>query len=98
MLRGATTPSSARILGELLDYRTQYGNLFREAISRGRAEGVFSFDDLGIANQLMFMTLNSPIFWYSPRPGETEARSRPDRASRSWSARCAAWAERRSTA
>ena len=72
MLRGSTTPHQREILGQLLDYRTQYGNLFREAISRGRAEGVFSFEDLGIANQLSLMTLNSPIFWYSQRPGETE--------------------------
>ena len=40
---------------------------------QGRDEGVFRFDDLSITNQLMFMTLNSPIFWYSPRVGETRA-------------------------
>jgi hypothetical protein len=31
------------------------------------------FADAGIANQVMFMALNSPLFWYTPRPGETAA-------------------------
>lgn len=72
-LRGATTPSQRAELDDLLRYRNTYGDIFREVIARGRSEGVFAFDDLGIANQLMFMALNSPIFWYTKRPGETEA-------------------------
>ncbi len=70
-LRGATTPEQRSILTELIDYRTAYGNIFRAVLLQGREEGAFHFDNLSIANQLMFMTLNSPIFWYSPRPGET---------------------------
>jgi hypothetical protein len=31
-----------------------------------------AFENLGITNQLVFITLNSPIFWYSPRAGETD--------------------------
>ncbi len=72
-LAGATTPEQRTVFAELLDYRTRYGNLFRSTLLQGRDEGVFSFDDLSITNQLMFMTLNSPIFWYSPRTGETRA-------------------------
>ena len=54
-------------------YRNNYGDIFRQVIAQGRSEGIFAFEDLGIANQLMFMALNSPIFWYTRRPGETDA-------------------------
>lgn len=72
-LAGATTPEQRNVFSELLDYRMRYGALFRDTLLQGRDEGDFAFDDLSITNQLMFMTLNSPIFWYSPRTGETRA-------------------------
>ena len=72
-LRGATTPEQRSVFNELIEYRHNYGMLFRNTLLQGRDEGVFRFDDLSITNQLMFMTLNSPIFWYSPRVGETRA-------------------------
>jgi len=72
-LRGATTPEQRNAFGELLEYRHNYGILFRQTLLQGREEGVFHFEDLSVTNQLMFMTLNSPIFWYSPRVGETRA-------------------------
>lgn len=72
-LRGATTPEQRTVFTELLQYRSDYGNIFREIIREGREEGDFSFGNLSIANQLMFTTLNSPIFWYTPRVGETRA-------------------------
>lgn len=72
-LRGAMTPAQRDVFKELIDYRSGYGDIFRATIALGREEGAFSFEDLSIANQLMFMTLNSPIFWYTPRVGETRA-------------------------
>ena len=72
-LRGATTPEQRSVFEELLNYRTEYGQIFREAVVQGRQEGDFQFEDLSITNQLMFVTLNSPIFWYAPRAGETRA-------------------------
>lgn len=72
-LRGATTPEQRNVFAELIKYRTEYGNLFREAIVQARDDGDFDFGDLSIANQLMFTTLNSPIFWYAPRVGETRS-------------------------
>lgn len=71
-LRGATTPEQRVVLNELVETRSRYSKLFRKTLLQGREEGVFKFDDLSVTNQLMFMTLNSPIFWYSPREGETE--------------------------
>lgn len=72
-LRGATTPEQREVFNELVEYRSAYGRLFRDTLLKGRDEGVFRFDNVSIANQLMFMSLNSPIFWYSPRVGETAA-------------------------
>ena len=72
-LRGATTPEQRSVFNELIAYRERYGAQFRETLLKGREEGVFGFDNASIASQLMFMTLNSPIFWYSPRTGETRA-------------------------
>jgi AcrR family transcriptional regulator len=70
-LRGSTTPEQRDVLGKLQEHRTQYGSIFRETIAKARDEGTMRFENLSIANQLMFMTLNSPIFWYTPRSGET---------------------------
>lgn len=72
-LRGATTPAQREVFNELIRMRTDYGNEFRAVMLEAREEGDMRFTDLSITNQLMFMTLNSPIFWYSPRPGETRA-------------------------
>ena len=72
-LRGATTPEQRTALTELVQYRSDYGYIFREVVLKAREQGDFRFGDPSIANQLMFMTLNSPIFWYAPRVGETRA-------------------------
>lgn len=70
-LRGATTPEQRSQFNELVEYRSQYSNVFRVQMARARDEGDMHFADLSIANQMMFMALNSPIFWYKPRPGES---------------------------
>ena len=72
-LRGATTPQQREAFTRLQQHRDDYEKLFRDAIAAGRDAGQLSFDSLGVASQLLFISLNSPIFWYSPRAGETEA-------------------------
>jgi hypothetical protein len=72
-LRGATTPEQRSVFNELIEYRHRYELQFRDTLVTGRNEGAFRFDSLSITSQMMFMTLNSPIFWYSPRTGETRA-------------------------
>ena len=71
-LRGATTPEQRVELDGLVRYRNSYADIFRETIARARDEGDFHFTDIAITIQAMFMALNSPIFWYVPRPGETD--------------------------
>jgi AcrR family transcriptional regulator len=70
-LRGATTPEQRSAFAELHKSRSRYGDIFRQTIAEAKREGDMHFSNLSIANQLMFVTLNSPIFWYSPQPGET---------------------------
>lgn len=70
-LRGATTPEQRSVYNELTEYRSSYERIFRVAIEKARAEGDMHFDDLGVTNQLMLISMNSPIFWYSERSSET---------------------------
>ena len=70
-LRGSTTPEQRERLNALIVSRDHYSELFRRVMEEAAADGAIRYDDLGIARQLMFMTLNSPIFWYKARPGET---------------------------
>lgn len=70
-LRGATTPEQRTVFEDLLEYRRTYGCIFRDLIAKARDEGDFQFESIGLTEQVMFLTLNSPLFWYSPRPGET---------------------------
>ncbi|HEY5818202.1 MAG TPA: TetR/AcrR family transcriptional regulator [Mesorhizobium sp.] len=73
LLRGATTPELRSELERLNDYRDAYEKIFREALAQARDAGALAVDNLGLSVSLMFVALNSPIFWYSPRSGETEA-------------------------
>ena len=72
-LRGSTTPEERSQYAELIEYRTRYGNIFRDLIVRARAEGDMFFENASVANQVMFIAMNSPIFWYSPRLDQSEA-------------------------
>lgn len=71
-LRGSTTPEQRSVYNELVEYRTEYSKMFRSVIERARQEGDMHFENASIANQVMFIAMNSPIFWYSPRSGETD--------------------------
>lgn len=71
-LRGSTTPEQRQVFDGLVKSRNDYSDVFRKTIAQARDEGDFAFEDLGIANQVMFLALNSPIFWYSPRTSDTE--------------------------
>lgn len=70
-LRGATTPEQRAAFLELQEDRDRYSDKFREAVIAARTEQALADQPIGIAMQMMFLTLNSPIFWYSPRPSET---------------------------
>lgn len=72
-MRGSTTPEQRETLGELAAYRDRYSDMFKTVLETCKEDGSLAFDNLGIANQVMFVSLNSPLFWYSPRPGEQKS-------------------------
>ncbi|MEX0344547.1 MAG: TetR family transcriptional regulator [Rhizobiaceae bacterium] len=72
-LRGSTTPEQRDTLTGLLAHRDRYSDIFKSVISECEKRGSLAFDNLSIANQVMFIALNSPLFWYSPRPGENKS-------------------------
>ncbi len=72
-LKGATTPEQRDSLGRLIAHRERYARLFRTTIEEARRDGDMQFSLTGIAEELMFSALNSPVFWYSPRAGETDS-------------------------
>jgi len=72
LLRGATTPELRAELERLNDYRDAYERLFREIVAEAHGDGDVVVENLSLSVALMFVTLNSPIFWYTPRPGETD--------------------------
>lgn len=72
-LRGATTPEQRVAFEQLARDRDAYSELFRAAALAARAEGSLDFDTPGIVLQMTFLSLNSPIFWFQPRDGQTEA-------------------------
>ncbi|MEM6462889.1 MAG: TetR/AcrR family transcriptional regulator [Pseudomonadota bacterium] len=71
--RGATTPEQRDVLLELQAMRDNYAAIFRQVIEQAKTQGVARFESSSIALQLMFMSLNSPLFWYRKRPGQDEA-------------------------
>ena len=71
-LRGATTPEQRNVFARLQQSRREYGDIFRNVIAAARDEGDFAFDNISLTEEVMFITLNSPLFWYSPRPGQSE--------------------------
>lgn len=71
-LRGATTPEQRERLGTLFETRNRYSDLFRDVMEEAKKDGHLNYPDVSIARQLMFVSLSSLLFWYKPRPGETE--------------------------
>ncbi|MGB6119719.1 MAG: TetR/AcrR family transcriptional regulator [Mesorhizobium sp.] len=70
-MRGSTTPEERSKYNELIEYRARYDRIFRSLIVRARDDGDMKFDNASIAAQIMFTSMNSPIFWYSPRSDQS---------------------------
>lgn len=68
--RGATTPEQREVLIELQAMRDNYAEIFRTVLEAAKREGIAAFESSSIALQLMFMSLNSPLFWYREREGQ----------------------------
>lgn len=72
LLRGSTTPEQRIALVELHKMRTDYANIFRDVLEQAKREGIAHFHSSSITLHLMFMSLNSPLFWFQPSHGVDE--------------------------
>ena len=81
-LSGPTTPGDRETLARLIAERDRYETLFRGVIEAGRREGdLADFSDrapghgrgrdASIAGKAFLSIINSPVFWYRERDGET---------------------------
>lgn len=70
---GATTEFQRQAMQRHLQERNEYETWFREVMQQGVAEGTLVADNLSITLQSFLVTLNGPVFWYRPRPGDDAA-------------------------
>ncbi len=75
-IRGATTPAHRDKLDRIIGKRKNYSALFRDVMEDARGDGVLVYPDVGVAIQLLFMTLNSPAYWKKPRAMHSEKETR----------------------
>jgi AcrR family transcriptional regulator len=77
-LGGNVHPDDRETLAQLMTERDRYERLFHDALAAAVAQGDLAS---GLPDQLavkaLLATVNSPVFWYTPRAGETAQ----DRAS-----------------
>ena len=71
LMRASTTPTQRVTLMELQSMREKYADIFRAVIAEAETQGTARFENLSIALQLMFMSLNSPLFWYQKRENQS---------------------------
>ena len=68
--RGNTSIQDA-LLEEFITDRRKFENMFRDILLAGQASGDFDIKTLSYALHTVLTTLNSTLYWYSPRQGET---------------------------
>ena len=72
-LAGPTTAEERATLEALIAERDRYEGLFRQVIDEARRQGdIAAAGDLSLAGKAFLAVINSPVFWYRPRPGETD--------------------------
>jgi len=72
MRRGSMPATEHAILEELASLRDAYSEHFMEFMSAARADGDISYKNSKIALNQLFMCMNGPITWFSPRKGQPE--------------------------
>jgi len=69
---GKSDPDDA-LMQEFISDRRAFEDMFRDVLKAGRACGDFDFQTLSYTLHATLTTLNSTIYWYSPRAGEGHA-------------------------
>ncbi|WP_211299451.1 TetR family transcriptional regulator [Pukyongiella litopenaei] len=73
---GSTSGASGTeraFLDDLIQMTDAYAAMFREVLAQGMEDGSMRRQNLSITLNSVLMMLNAPVFWYHPRPDETEA-------------------------
>ena len=70
---GSTTPFERDLLSEIRTLQGQYEGMFHQVITDGISRGIFREQQVSIAVHSLLMLLNAPVYWYTPRDGETAA-------------------------
>lgn len=74
MLRHGTMPAKEHAeLVQLAELRDAYSEHFSTVLDNARAEGEISYSNIKIALNSVFMCINGPIVWFTPRDNQPEA-------------------------
>lgn len=69
--RGTSTGHDAR-MEEFIADRRQFEDMFRKVLQAGQKAGVFRIQTVSVALHTVLTTLNSTLYWYTPRADDTE--------------------------
>lgn len=72
MRRGSMPATEHAILEELASLRDAYSEHFMEFMSEARADGDIAYKNGKIALNQLFMCMNGPITWFTPRNNQPE--------------------------
>lgn len=74
MLRQGSLPArELALLEELARLRDDYAEHFATVMEQARADGDLAFLTVKVAVNSLFMCINGPIVWFTPRKGQSEA-------------------------
>ncbi|WP_097109354.1 TetR/AcrR family transcriptional regulator [Hoeflea halophila] len=73
MLRHGTMPANEHAeLAQLAELRDAYSEHFSKLLEDARAAGAIDYSRIKIALNSLFMCINGPIVWFTPREGQAE--------------------------
>lgn len=73
MLRHGTMPANEHAeLAQLAELRDAYSEHFSKVLEDARADGSIDYSNIKIALNSVFMCINGPIVWFTPRNGQAE--------------------------
>lgn len=69
---GATTPEQRKTVRALMDERDRFEQYFKDVLTDGITDGSLRATDVSVTAKVLLGGLQWSIFWYRPRPGESE--------------------------
>jgi len=73
MLRHGTMPANEHAeLAQLAELRDAYSEHFSTVLEQARANGDITYTNIKIALNSVFMCINGPIVWFTPRQGQAD--------------------------